>query len=240
MGIMEKMFTYISQLAANYRWAWQALLFVFKLLGARGEIIREKFESPILIYTPGCYLTPWVAGSVEESEYQYHGGTVTQESKYKAGKEQRFFVYVKVKNEPKIRGENSTAKNVFSKISFYKLNSDTQLLPEKFGRWQESLQPPQVIDVEKLKYIDIQAGDEKTLDVATRYIIHDDWYAFNTASYTVDHFEQEDNKIVDKDFRVKVEINIEGQEKETRWFIVYNKLIDGKPKIIESNKAKKE
>ena len=103
-----------------------------------------------------------------------------------------------------------------------------------YARWAESREPTQTFDVIDLSYMDILPGDKRHLDIASRYYIHQDWYAVSQESYSSDfeHLENALLRIEENIFDVKVDLSGENVE-ETHWFRVHNDGGDGKPSIVE-------
>lgn len=228
---------------------WKILSFFLGFLGAVGEKMIDYVERPILKLIPFTDVREWVYDGVTSDEQEvYYGGTVAPGVLLKRAKSHapRYFVHLRIRNETKHRGKNSTAKRVFAKLTFYNFDFSEELMPQDiYGRWAESIEPPMVLDKDSLKYIDILPSDEKTLDVATRYYIHNDWYAVSTESYTADQFENSMNLIkgISQDFNtptnifnVKVELNGENIG-ETHYFTVYNQGKGGIPEIVNLHGA---
>lgn len=225
----------------NWIAIWKILSSIFAAL-PMGDKMINHIERPVFSIEPFTDVREWMKYSqiTTGKPTQYYGGTVTPELLVPSkSKTSRYFTHLKIENITKHRGKNSTAKRVFAKLSFYKFSLDEDLLPstikpEIFGRWAESLEPPQTIDTEGLKYVDLIPGDRKTLDIATRDFIsplHSAWFAISTQSYTADQFENPSLLINESEFRVKLVLSGENVD-ETHWFVLYDNF-NGRPKLIE-------
>ena len=80
--------------------------------------------------------------------------------------------------------------------------------------------------------MDIIPGERKTLDIVTKYYIHNDWYVVTTDSYKADQFELSINAINQENFDVKIVISGENV-KGVYWYKIYNKGTDGAPEIVK-------
>lgn len=220
---------------------WQIVSSILGLFGVLGEKMIDNIEKPVLKIRPFFDAREWKYDGVTTGENPvYYGSTVSPKFVYTPtkSKEPRYFAHLLIKNKTKHRGRNSTAKRVFAKLSFYNKDFGKLILDGVYGRWAESIEPPMALDVDSLKYIDILPGDEKTLDLASRYYSRSEWYAVSTESYTADQFENSSLLIQENfldrmdSFGVNVEISGENIH-EIRRFIISNRGNLGEPRISE-------
>jgi len=218
---------------------WQIVSSIFGMLGGLGDKMIGYVERPILKVNPFTDKREWKYDGVISSEKPtYYGSTVSPGFIQIPGKSKspRYFVHLSIKNDTKHRGKNSTAKKLFAKLTFYDVSFQKKLLSDIYGRWAESIEPPLVLYKDSLKYIDILPGDQKTLDLASRYYSHLDWYAVSTESYTADQFENSSNLIREsfldslESFGVEVELSGENIKHSMR-FQIHNRGNFGEPRI---------
>ncbi len=177
---------------------------------------------------------------IKPSSLHSHGGTVPvqmydqimQEMKENESPN-RFFVLVPIVNIQKSRTENSKAKNVFAKITYYDLRGAKVCVNDTNARWANSRQILNNDYSSDVDFIDIPAGAKEFVDIAMRNVSGKNWFSWNRYSYQ--SLEYRENKLPEQCF--DFEISISGDNVYKKTSPRYRVFFDDTQRVWEASRS---
>jgi len=137
------------------------------------------------------------------------------------------FAHVVFCNNPKIRSEEATAKDIVAEIRFFDSEGTKQVLSMLlYGRWEGTEQPSRrdpYAPIRDLYIVDFEPnGLPRELDIALKYHNEDVCYAFNNQSYSALDWRKPDFVLHGERFQVNVKLK--GKLVEKEWFFTLHNL----------------